>query len=1240
MGSSTRFSLMNLVRSSPKYHCEKCQVTVHDIEQWLPHLGHDPVTESLVLKRMDSWVNEHPSPEEDPEDEAYFDKSDSNRSQRSDSYLPTMDQNGFDFKALRMNTAQPAPNNPPFSMLQRPTQNLRKPFSFIQTQSRNNAENTSQIPQSSRRQGDQPRMKQEQNDHNPIFPNPRHQQHTLIPQPRHETKTQSQSHKLRAFMTPTYDERSLQQPFSADPPQYSSSPKASSHKFRPESHSYTHPSASNQTQERTHSPVPRSRSPSVHFEPDFDAEDADLSQLMTKRMREAKLVKSKLAEERLATAALESRLCAQLAASGASELALKNRISELEAREALHQAKADEDARTAKAQAEEAERKLQDATAKLNDTNTRLDDIRAAAKNGLEEITSNYSALQAYLKDLKSDYNASQDVIKRMSAELSEIRRSAREGVKAVDTSENLGRNAETRALIDELQNDRTDAHQVIDMLRDKLHLLSAQVIEARERVAELEAIREGKIERVESKVEELADKLVKKEEEGARGLVDAVALEVRLNETNERLVKVSATLEQREIELGAFREQKVAWEWELKEKSTTLASLQSVAVDNADLKEHKFSLECQVKEMASRISVLQRVEAELMASEKEKTALECEVRESRPKVAALRTLETELKTAREEKVALECEVKEGRSGIAALRTLETELVTVRAEKVTLECEIKECQSKITTLRAAEAGLMTMKEKKVALECEVKETHSKLAGLEDLQRDTSAKLQQSKDRAHEQDVQLGQLRTELKAVESAKEELRSSLEASQQSAKNLTQEVHALTLRETVLQEKSNELAGQVSKLGAEVKKLSSEASAREEELRRGNNRNSVLQERFDSQALTLKLAKEQSGDLQERLLMSESAHATKLESATGKLNVEIAVLTEQKTGLQAALTRVTEEAATQQAGFLGASVDYENKLSKQEEMHAKLIQAESQRANAAEREAADTKRLADDLAQQIESGRADLEDAKKKAREAVSRDSLGMEGEVIVLRARLEELEGENSRLQHRARNLNKRYKDGDLSDSEKSFVNSLMQMSQSIHEQDIVAKENELRRRENMITSLQTRIDTLESTLARLLKERGKDSGPNSKSMVDLSLWMSSSPRSAQKQADAPPVASSSRIQPASPTVIVPDTPPVKKSAQVPAVKPPPLQTAHHAQTHKTFAAIDADDDPLTDSEDDVPKSATLGKRSRTPTSAKSDDEPSRPARRLRAVASRKPESTKKPVAEGVKSKQRKRR
>ncbi|KAJ7121263.1 hypothetical protein C8R43DRAFT_75767 [Mycena crocata] len=760
-------------------------------------------------------------------------------------------------------------------------------------------------------------------------------------------------------------------------------------------------------------------------------------------------------------------------------------------------------------------------------------------------------------------------------------------------------------------------------MLRDKLHLLSAQVVEARERVAELEAIREGTIERVETKVEELVHKLVKKEEEGARGLADAAALEAQLHETGEKLREVLNTLEQRDLELGAFREQKVAWEWELKEKCAKIISLQSLSEDIVslnerigDLKEENISLECQLKEKCSRISALQTLETELSALKEVKTALQFKTNEDRSKIAALQISENELETR-----------------LSVVRDeLETKLSAVRDEKAALECEVTECRCKIATLQDSQKATAAQ------LQQATDKAHQQEAQLTQLRAELA-------DNAHRQDTQLVQLRAELKSVEDAKEQFRSSLEVSQQSATQLTQEVQALTVRGALLQEKSGEQAIRLDKLGADSSKLTNEASAREEELRQAKTKNSVLQERLDSQALTLKLAKEQSGDLQERLLISESSHIAKLESATGKLNIEIAVLREQKAGLQTTLNQVTEDATTQRNGYLGAAVDYENKLNKQEETHTKLVQAEERRAMSAEREAADAKRLVDDLIQQVESARAELEDAKKKSRDAASRESLGMEGEAVVLRARLEEVEGENSRLQHRAKILNKRYKDGDLSDSEKSFVNSLMQMSQSIHEQDIVAKENELRRRENMITSLQTRIETLESTLARLLKERGKEGDPNSKSMVDLSLWMSSSPRSAQK-ADAQPVASSStHIRPPSPTVFVPDTPPVKKSSKAtkPAASKPAPPTVHRG--HKTLSAIDHDDEPLTDSEDETPISTTLGKRSRTPTSAKTD-EPSRPARRVRATTSRNttsrkvdPESSKK-LAEGVKSKQRKRR
>lgn len=40
-------------------------------------------------------------------------------------------------------------------------------------------------------------------------------------------------------------------------------------------------------------------------------------------------------------------------------------------------------------------------------------------------------------------------------------------------------------------------AHQVVDLLRDKLHVLSAQVVDAKERIVELEMEKNGELERL-----------------------------------------------------------------------------------------------------------------------------------------------------------------------------------------------------------------------------------------------------------------------------------------------------------------------------------------------------------------------------------------------------------------------------------------------------------------------------------------------------------------------------------------------------------------------------------------------------------------------------------------------------------------------------------------------------------------------------------------------------------------------
>ncbi|KAF7305926.1 hypothetical protein HMN09_00746800 [Mycena chlorophos] len=77
--SSKRFSLLNVFQRQPKYPCQKCKIVVHDLGEWLEHLGHDPVSDALVLNKMDTFVNETPTPDQDLE-KPYFDESDSDSS--------------------------------------------------------------------------------------------------------------------------------------------------------------------------------------------------------------------------------------------------------------------------------------------------------------------------------------------------------------------------------------------------------------------------------------------------------------------------------------------------------------------------------------------------------------------------------------------------------------------------------------------------------------------------------------------------------------------------------------------------------------------------------------------------------------------------------------------------------------------------------------------------------------------------------------------------------------------------------------------------------------------------------------------------------------------------------------------------------------------------------------------------------------------------------------------------------
>ncbi|EDR04531.1 uncharacterized protein LACBIDRAFT_330433 [Laccaria bicolor S238N-H82] len=116
--------------------------------------------------------------------------------------------------------------------------------------------------------------------------------------------------------------------------------------------------------------------------------------------------------------------------------------------------------------------------------------------------------------------------------------------------------------------------------------------------------------------------------------------------------------------------------------------------------------------------------------------------------------------------------------------------------------------------------------------------------------------------------------------------------------------------------------------------------------------------------------------------------------------------------------------------------------------------------------------------------------------------------GQIKIMTARAEELKARVVEMIKHAEKLLTRYHDANLTDPEKDLVNHVILQTQTSYEQDVVAKDNELRRREHLATGLNRRIHSLEAALAQMLKEKAKSAGPDAKTLLNFRMWLPSSP------------------------------------------------------------------------------------------------------------------------------------
>lgn len=187
-------------------------------------------------------------------------------------------------------------------------------------------------------------------------------------------------------------------------------------------------------------------------------------------------------------------------------------------------------------------------------------------------------------------------------------------------------------------------------------------------------------------------------------------------------------------------------------------------------------------------------------------------------------------------------------------------------------------------------------------------------------------------------------------------------------------------------------------------------------------------------------------------------------------------MLKEQNAQLQNIASQLDLTIKGQEAELSANAKEYEEKFKTQEELYRSRIDAEEKRASRAEYDLTASHATVQTLQENLAAVTAEGQSLREQLSNSLPPDPTVSE-EVAALRHHVQVLEAERSSLLNRAKAIDVRYKQGDLvcsiapilllrcteirqNEEEKRFINTLVQTSQAIHEQELITKGNELRR------------------------------------------------------------------------------------------------------------------------------------------------------------------------------------
>ncbi|EDQ99987.1 uncharacterized protein LACBIDRAFT_315007 [Laccaria bicolor S238N-H82] len=747
------------------------------------------------------------------------------------------------------------------------------------------------------------------------------------------------------------------------------------------------------------------------------------------------------------------------------------------------------------------------------------------------------------------------------------------------------------RDTIQKLQGELGSSQRVTDLLRDKLHHLSSQLADAQARIKDFEDTERGTL-------SVLRDRLDDK-----RSLEVLCIVGTKVEDLTDRLAKHERESIDALAEAAGVEARLIAVTHELQNLKTSssanLLELQELRVIKSECTHLPFGF-------TSAYGLLNRGLSKLLASQ--------EVINDKDK----------------EIIGLKAEVKALGESKAELRALVAEAKKAVAEK---DRELRDRDSN----SLIEQKVVDLTSQVVSAETSLKITREWLALAQS----------EARERKEESDV----LKTKVESLEVARTEwegLNSKLQA----------QIQDLSTREALAVRTTQLVQAEIKRVTAEAKKASEEANKLSNrfvkrivgwrtdwmnKIRLWSQRmTSTTHSRLDEQTAALTLAKDQI-----------TANEAGVQEIVHNLRTELAVAHEQKLALEretanlkASFNQLTRESA---ASLAAAQVDFEKKLNRQEKANERLVSAQEKRAVAAEKAAT----LAENDAKEARAAREEL--AGRLALAEMSVIAIAEDGEAAatresgqmkVMKARAEELEARVGEMTKHAETLLSRYHDANLTDAEKDLVNHVILQTQTSYEQDVVAKDNELRRREHLATGLHSRIHSLEAALAQMLKEKAKSAGPDAKTLLNFRMWLPSSPidESLQALADntmeqtiepVPDAAQRSSPDPAHLSLPAPSPKQQEEMIKPPSPISKPQPRATKQKKKKSFKTLeDADSDyeydnrdndlsDLSDLEPLSPAGRCMRKRGRSvsPPATVTVEEPVRTKRRLRATGVQNP-------------------